>query len=293
LATDRTNGAALRAEIAAVPAANESAFTPTPVRLLVLDEGAKRVIRDQETLKDDQLWLGDARDPQTDESFPVYLRITAPTPLVAELLCAVIARMLGLPAPEAFVVAVPPGVLTGSNAVANMLYVGTLDVGGSTFSQLLRADSVSASNILRKWEHLVPVTVLDEWLANPDRNWGNILYVANTLHIIDHAEAFGGRSRNLFDLADLAEDQLTNKLAVFLTDSNTAQRQSYLTKAKEWLTFTAGALDINVAIAIAQVTRWQTPEQEAELVQFITNRIKITHRLLCNRLGHPQLALTH
>jgi hypothetical protein len=264
-----------------------------PVRLLVLDDGAKRVIRDQEAGKDDQLWLGDARDPLTDESFPVYLRISAPTPLVAELLCAVIARMLGLPAPEAFVVAIPPGALAGSSAAANTLYVGTLDVGGSTFSQLLRADSVSAANILRKWEHLVPVAALDEWLANPDRNWGNILYVANTLHIIDHAEAFGGRSRNLFGLTALAEDQLTNKLAIFLTDSNAGQRQTYLAKAKEWLTSKAGALDINIAVAIAQVTRWQTPAEEAELVQFITNRIKITHRLLCQRLGHPQLALTH
>lgn len=293
MATDRTNGEALRAEIAALPPANADSFTPTPARLLVLDDGAQRVVRDREDLKNDQLWLGDARDPQTDQSFPVYVRVATPTPLVAELLCAIIARMLGLPAPEAFVVAIGPGTLPGSNAAGTILCVGTLDIGGDTFSQLLRTNKNAASKILKTWEHLVPVTALDEWLANPDRNWGNILYVANTLHIIDHAEAFGGSSRGLFDLADLTEDQLSNNLAIILADSNASQRQAYLNQAKEWLSFTAGALDINAAMATAQITRWQTAAEEAELVQFITDRIKITHRLLCTRLGHPQLALTH
>lgn len=292
MATNRTNGAAIRAEIAAISAANEVSFTRTPARLLILDEGAQRVQRHREDLKSDQLWLGDARDPNTDESLPVYVRVANPTPLVAELLCAIIARMLDLPAPEAYVVAVQPGVLSSLDTEQTRLYVGTHNIGGSTFSQLLTSNRQAAESLLKKWEHLVPVTALDEWLANPDRNWGNILYVANTLHIIDHAEAFGGSHRQLFGLEEITEDQLSNKLALFLADSNASQRQTYLEQAHAWIAFTAGALNINDAVAAADIKRWQSATDEAELVKFITNRIKITHRLLCNRLGYPQLPLS-
>ena len=51
---------------------------------------------------------------------------------------------------------------------------------------------VRAPNVVaRYWPDLPKVVAFDEWLANPDRNMGNLIYVAQTLHIIDHAEAFG------------------------------------------------------------------------------------------------------
>lgn len=281
---------------AAVPA-NESHFAPTaaPARHLVLEEGASRVIRSQESSKKDELWLGDAFDPNAPEmpSISVYMRLAKPTPLVAELLCTVIARALGLPAPEPFIISILPGTLSGSllpQTSSVQLCVGTRDLGGESFAQLLRSDSVAAEKILAKWKDLIPVTVLDEWLANDDRNTGNFIYIAHTLHIIDHAEAFGGSVRNIFPLAEIAEDAFTNKLAGMLKGSS-EQRQKWLDEAKQWLVFTASGLDINSAVAAAEVKRWQTPEEEAELVHFITTRLSITHRLLCTRLGHPQLLL--
>jgi hypothetical protein len=264
---------------------------------MTLDEGTQRVIRDHEALKKDELWQGDVYDPfmPGEEPTPIYLRIGPSVPLVAELLCAVVARALGLPAPEPFVVLVEPGLLAASGLLdptMRHLCVGTRDIGGTTFAQLLRDDSDTAVQLIKSWQHLVPVTALDEWLANPDRNMGNILYVAQTLHIIDHAEAFGGSMRALFPLAEITEDALSNKLALVLNDHNANQRQIYLNQAKDWLVSTAGELNVSAAVATADITRWQTAEEEAELVHFITNRLTIAHRLLCNRLGHPQLALS-
>ena len=299
MAIDRTTGTALQPEVAAGPSANDGAFVVAnpPVRLMTLDEGSQRVMRDHEALKKDELWQGDVYDPfAPDEApIPIYLRVGPAVPLVAELLCAVVARALGLPAPEPFVVLVKPGLLGASALLGpaqRHLCVGTRDIGGSTFAQLLREDSATALQLVSNWEHLVPVTALDEWLANPDRNMGNILYVAQTLHIIDHAEAFGGSLRAIFPLADLTEDVLSNKLAFFLNDHNASQRQIHLNRAEEWLVFTAGELDVAAAVAMADITRWQTAEEEAELIHFITTRLAITHKLLCNRLGHPQLALS-
>lgn len=292
---DRTTGAAFHPEITDA-AANEGNFKASPVRALVLDKGASRVERQHEAFKADELWLGSAYDPSQPAAtaVPVYVRITRPAPIVAELLCSVIARALGLPAPEPFVVLVAPEALPKSplaQAAGLHLTVATRDLGGSTFAQLLREDSHFAQALISKWHHLLPVAVLDEWLANDDRNMGNIIYIAQTLYIIDHAEAFGGSHRALFPLVDITHDTFTNKLAGLL-DGDASQRQSWLNKAKEWLTFTAGGLDMQAALSVAQITRWQSDEEEAELLHFITTRLSVTHHLLCNRLGHPQLSFS-
>lgn len=295
--TDRTAGAALQPEIAPI-AANEGVFDRAiePVRLLVLELGASRIQRAHEPTKSDELWLGTAYDPTQPAaaSEPVYVRITHSQSIVAELLCSIIARALALPAPEPFVVLVTPQSLPQSpltRATGMHVSVATRDLGGTTFAQLLRSDSDTALAIISKWEHLVSVATLDEWLANDDRNMGNIIYIAQTLYIIDHAEAFGGSYRKLFPLADITHDAFSNILAKSL-DGNASQRQLWLNKAKEWLVFTANRLDIDAAMAVAQITRWQTPAEEAELVHFITTRLSITHRLLCQRLGHPQLSFS-
>lgn len=299
MATHRTNDAQIHAQIDLPPSANDAAFAQAnaPVRLLTLGEGATRVIRDNELTKRDELWRGEAHDHSITqgEVIAIYLRVGKPVPLVAELLCAVIARTLGLPAPEPFVVLIEPRILAESALLLpdqRHLCVGTRDIGGTTFGQLLNENSESARALLKSWEHLLPVTALDEWLANPDRNYGNILFTAQTLHIIDHAEAFGGSTRAMFPLADITHDAFTNKLADLLIGRDAGHRQGLLNIAREWVNFAAGSLDIGAAVASADIKRWQTAEEEAELVHFISTRLTITHRLLCQRLGHPQLALS-
>jgi hypothetical protein len=296
LATDRTNGAALRAEVALPSPANDPTFESTKVKVLVLADSARRVPRDNEHLKKDELWVGDAFDPFQPQgaSTSIYMRVGEPHAIVAELLCAVVARALGLPAAEPFLVIVEPGTLGNASKLdptVRHYCVGSRDIGGNTFTQLLCEGSNTVTQILQKWEHLIGVTALDEWLANPDRNMGNLLWVANTVHIIDHAEAFGGSARQLFPLEELTEDMIANKLAHFLDASTPTKRQQVLDKANNWITFTAGALDAASAIAIAGVGRWQTPQQQDELLKFMHTRLRITHRLLCQRMGLPQLQL--
>lgn len=300
MATNRPNGAPVHEPVDAFhQPANEAAFTSraAPVRLVTLAEGAARVQRAAEAIKRDELWRGEVFDQNDAKAppVPVYLRVCKAMPLVAELLCGIFARHLNLPAPEVFVVLVEKFTLPGSDMLdpANRhLCVGTLDIGGNTFSQLIDERSDYAKRMLTQWQHLLPVTVLDEWLANTDRNLGNILYVAQTLHIIDHAEAFGGSHRSLFPLADLTEDPLTNKLAAWLPGNTPAERQALLDRAHQWLVTNAGSLDIADLVASAGLDRWQSNAEEVELVNFISNRLKITHHLLCSRLGHPQLKLS-
>ena len=267
---------------------------PSPVRLLALNRGAERIARSHEAGKSDELWLASAFDAsQPDEGdVPVYVRVASPMPVVAELLCAVIGRALRLPVPEPFIVVLEPGVMPESRMLHHdrrQLAFASRDVGGSTFSQLLRADSAAARTMLAQWEHLIPVATFDEWMANRDRNLGNILFVANVLWLIDHAEAFHGSSRGLFGLDQLVDLGNTNILGDQLAQLSIPECAKHLDAAKTWLMEVASHVSINDAIACAELDHWQTPAQKEELARFLTQRLHLTHSLLCNRLRHPQL----
>lgn len=279
-------------------AANAAHFVPCPlpVRVLTLNAGAERVMRGNEADKADELWVGTAYGSgDDDEDLGVYVRLAEPQPVVAELLCAVIGRAVGLPIPEPYLVAVTRATLPQSGLLSGQsgmrLTFASQNVGGADFGQLVRADSSHAHRMLRKWEHLVPVAVFDEWLANADRNFGNIVFAAQSLWLIDHAEALGGSMRRLFSLADLSSDALCNNIGDLIArDFTAAQRQGHLDAARRWLKLPA-ALSLSQAIRCAGLDRWQTAAEQAELLDFVTHRLALTHTLLCNRLGHPQLSL--
>lgn len=294
--TDRNDGPA--AENSLLTSANETTFIPrfAPVRWLVLNKGATRVRRSRERSKPDELWHGDAYDPQQPDetAIPVFLRLGGTSALIAELVCGCMARALGLPAPEVFVVKVAPGLLRRS-AIASKegdtLCVATLDLGGDTFTQLLNDDDDAAVQLLHDWDELNKVAAFDEWTANPDRNTGNLIYAAQTLHIIDHADAFGGACRDLLTLAELTEQSFANKLAEMLNVFDPSKRSALLKEIHDWITSIAEPLDLKHLVSQAGTFPWHNSSHDQELVDFLTHRLTVTHKLLCNRLGHPQLSL--
>lgn len=247
-------------------------------------------------LKEDELWVGDAFNPLDpgEPAIPVYARLGKSGALVAELICGCVARALKLPAPEVFLILIPPGHLPKSkhcNATTDTFCIGTRDIGGTNFTQLLSADMDAALPLLRQWPALPNVIAFDEWLANPDRNTGNLIYVAQALHIIDHADAFGGSARELYPLAELTSCKFRNLLAEMFNDFGHEARSSLLKNVLTWLNEAASTMDVQGVVNSAPTSLWNTPEQDRELVDFITQRLTITHSLLCDRLGHPQLSL--
>lgn len=279
-------------------AANEDSFTPLPerVRRLVLNEGASRVPRAAEESKTDELWLGDAYDPAAphEPAISLYLRLGEPDNLVAEAVCGCLARALGLPAPEVFLVEIPPGTLPDS-ALAKQdtatLCVATRDLGGDTFLQFLHSDKQAAISLLLRWSDWNKVIAFDEWVANADRNFGNIIFQDKNLHIIDHADAFGAPYRGLYTLEEMIEGEFENKLAIPMEKFTAEQRDQVLKAISLWLKENAEAMDIPGIVHYADAGHWQPADQIEKLITFIESRLGITYELLCIRLGHPQLKL--
>lgn len=173
----------------------------------------------------------------------------------------------------------------------NTLCVATRDVGGHTFTQLLSDDDDAAVVLLRDWADLNKVAAFDEWTANPDRNMGNLIYAAQTVYIIDHADAFGGQGQTLAELKELTQQMLTNRLADLLNVFDTAKRSAMLEEIEQWVASSAAQLDLPKIVANAGTFPWSDASQDQELVDFLTQRLPVTHSLLCDRLGHPQLSL--
>lgn len=283
----------------AATSANDERFDvlAQPVRVLELNTGAHKVRRPGGAGKPDELWLGSAWDagaPEADD-VQVYVRVAGLQPSTAELLCGVVGRALGLPVPEPFLVRISRGALPRSRLLDTRLpecmAVASHNVGGTNFVKLLHRSSDSALRLLLTWEHLVPVATFDEWLANTDRNLGNILFAAGTLWLIDHADALGGTQAQLYPLAELTEVAFDNKLGRMLEGLQRPQRVAALQQASHWLAHPAGALDLQAALQCTGLAAWQSTAARTQLLDFVRARLTLTHSLLCNRLGHPQLPL--
>ena len=293
---DRTSGGA--PEIQTLTSANEDSFDPKlgAVRRLVLFEGATRVLRATESDKTDELWQGEAYDPTrpSDPAVAIYFRIGSAQALVAELVCGCMAHQLGLPAPEVFILTIPSGLLQPSSLVKAdqmAVCVATRDLGGETFYQFLNDNEDAAMHLLRQWPELGKVAAFDEWTANIDRNLGNIIYATTTLHIIDHADAFGGSIRDVLPLAALTDLKMMNKLSGILNALNAKARDAILKDLHSWLGDTVTGIDVGSVVTRAGTSEWNNDEQDVELIDFLSQRLPLTHSLLCQQLGHPQLPL--
>lgn len=119
-----------------------------------------------------------------------YVKDVPPRRMVAEIVAATLAEQLALPVAEPILVIKGDAVLFGAVAVAARTFRVALQSGGE--QALVR---------LRAWPSLMGACGFDDWVANPDRNMGNMLHDGNKMFwLIDHE----------FALADgLLDDALT------------------------------------------------------------------------------------
>lgn len=282
-------------ELGPVPAVQSPSLAP--VRVLRLNRGAIRVKRRNAGRRSDELWVGTGySEVGPDDDVPLYVRIGTARHIVAELVCSVIGRAIGLPVPEPLIVRIRKGDLPSSRLIDReadeTLAFASASVGGDSCAQLLREDSEHALRLVMTWRHLLPTTAFDEWMANPDRNLGNIVFAAQNLWLIDHAQALGGKAADVSSLKSLQQKAFPNILAQLIEEGfPPATRPDHLKRVQRWLNANTLAVDLEEAIAATGVRRWHTKRERTQLLDFVRNRLLITHSLLCNRLGHPQLNL--
>lgn len=101
--------------------------------------------------------------------------------LAIELFCALLGRELNLPVPEPLLVVNPAG---------SALMSGSVDMGYPSLHQPALAPHLALlAALLQQWPSLIPAACFDEWIANPDRHGGNLLFDGRDFWLIDHGLA--------------------------------------------------------------------------------------------------------
>lgn len=271
--------------------ANSDTFEPTPsaVETGRLNEGAELIKRS----KSDEIWRGSLSiDAFTD--IPAYFRMGSPRTIVSELICSVLGRALGLPIPRPYLIEVNRATLQDSicwDTLEQQRYTfACAEVSESTsFSQILSHDSDYARQLLRKWDRYAETVIFDEWIANLDRNHSNILFSANIIWLIDHADALGGVLGDIHDLAEIQSGSFTNVLLDrHLIDFSLKDKSDLVDLAGEIMTY-AAAIDLDSAIACASLESITSLAVAKDVAAFLSSRLAKTVPFLCSRVGLPQM----
>ncbi|MBK1699767.1 HipA family kinase [Thiococcus pfennigii] len=130
------------------------------------------------------LWHGNALTHSGETR--LFLKHAPPGEMLSECLCAVLGRRLNLPVPRAFLV-LDPQRYTGHE-----LLIGSEDANAPSLRHYIERDDPGVQRALARWGRLADAAIFDEWIHNPDRNLGNLLWDgALGWHLIDHARALG------------------------------------------------------------------------------------------------------
>lgn len=120
-----------------------------------------------------------------------FVKVVPSRDLFVECVCAALGRQLALPIPRPLIVKPTEEALKSAGLKAGTLAFGSEDAAHPSLHKFVQAESM-----LGLWQSVdsmgVPLKagVFDEWIANGDRNIGNVLFSnENEFWLIDHGEA--------------------------------------------------------------------------------------------------------
>lgn len=136
-----------------------------------------------------------------------YLKLLKLEDIAREVLCAVLARMLGLPIQQAFYVHVEPAIVPGHRTGNRYnLAFGLEREHHMTF----RIANDQINDAIRRWPEALVCGVFDEWIFNGDRLPKNLLFARNGVYwMIDHDEALPNSAQPI----DVCHSQILHLLS--------------------------------------------------------------------------------
>lgn len=218
--------------------------------------------------------------------------------IVAELAASQLGRALGLNIPKPFLVIVDPGMIPADQSsfdqTGTLLAFASAQAGKApvSFNRLINSVSTGIHQLLLDWKGLNSTIAFDEWLANVDRNPGNILFNAEdkSFWLIDHGQALTGSNWPLWGLEDhkvAATNVLLNEL---LRDAplDTNQKAALRDSANE-LMLRASQLDFDQLDPDNYFGLLVGEDEKSTISTFAYLRAFVTVELICKKIGMPGL----
>ncbi len=232
----------------------------------------------------------------TDKPTKAYLKLMdSAYKVIAELVCAVLGRAIGLFIPEPMLILVD----------ASRLPDGSAFKGDGAFwafaSRQVSDDAISidalikrrqAEPMMRRWKDARRVMVFDEWIANEDRHAGNLVYSPEhqDIALIDHGRALVMSQWQLF-----GPQSPSISVANTLVDGLRLNHTEQLALRSIACDLMAGCQLIDFStIPWPQFARVHPAINPKDVTSFLQQRIHFTVSLLCHRIGIPELpAISH
>lgn len=130
---------------------------------------------------------------------------------------------------------------------------------------------------IAKWDKLGELYAADTWLANTDRNLGNIIYGGTTTNgepevwLIDHGKSFTGDAWQPKDL--IPEQKYSSKLKVWASPFLTVEQKNMCLLSAEMLAENAKGIDVNGTIDTYCRTFGLTIEDKEAAKNFLIVRL--------------------
>lgn len=123
-----------------------------------------------------------------DQVVAAFVKQITPQKLYIECVCAILGRSLGLPIPKPLIVKLTADSFPNIPVGQYQLAFGSEDTNYPSFRR--HAKNQEALLKLEQFSKTIDIGLFDEWIANWDRNIGNILYDGgNEFSFIDHENA--------------------------------------------------------------------------------------------------------
>lgn len=215
-----------------------------------------------------------------------YVKITDHRKIFIECVCAIVGRRLGIPIPPPCLVNIP--FQDYSDIVdADTLGFGSEDVELQSIRKPLNDNEEFVLNKLKQYPKTRDCAAFDEWIANADRNVGNILFGGNDDFIfIDHELAV---PENM-NVNKVLDNILGNLIAKDITEFEKRQIFKHL---NDNIITDCNNLPFPAISSNAYASQYLAPEIISSAIKFLEERSRVVSKMMHDRLkiGQQRAAL--
>ncbi|AIU88089.1 HipA family kinase [Pectobacterium odoriferum] len=227
-------------------------------------------------------WKGHVRT--ANDTVVVFAKLIDLREICVEAFCAILGRTIGLPIPKPFLILADSTTLDIIPSGQHALMFGSEDAAYPSFRRY--ADCQDAYEKLQKFKASLDVGVFDEWIANHDRNIGNILYDGgDDFLFIDHGLALPQGLQSNTPATD------NNILRVLFAIKSEVDKYRDLRTTSQAITPMYGSLDLQQIMDSTQSSRFVSDSIISEILTFLTDRLSAMETLIRSRLCISQLGM--
>jgi len=211
-----------------------------------------------------------------------YVKLLGPKALANEIICTLLGQSAKLPIPKGYLVHVsaadyPDSQFLKGNRYKEIIAYGSESANAISFTRHFKLqdaedEAQAYKEIFPKWSGWRDTVIFDEWLANDDRNPGNLLLGANKeIWLIDHTHAFRGPqwSRDGLTPNAYTHNRVAKHAERLLSRTEKNELGQYVHK----LAATLRSLEIPEIIDRANAGELIDADDAAALKDFLTKRI--------------------